>query len=76
VLPGVERRDIGNSAASEEVLMGALRTRVIDAIVVGKFPDGRFYCSSCDFNADAVVGKLFTAALWLASNSVRRKDGS
>lgn len=67
-LPGVERRDLGADVSPEAVLRGALEDGVHDVIIVAKTRDGERFLASCDSNVDAVVGKLFSAAQYLASS--------
>jgi hypothetical protein len=73
VLPGVERRDMGHEVSGDSVLRSAIDSGVTDAIVIGKRPSGEFYLAASDGNTDAVVGKIFYAATWLATHIVGRK---
>jgi hypothetical protein len=50
------------------VLQGAIDAGVQDVVVVGREPDGALYLAASEPNADAVVGKLFCAAQWLATD--------
>lgn len=69
IFPGVERRDLGGNAPIDAVLEGAVESKLIEVIVLGKRPDGSMYFAASDGNADAVVGKLFTAMQWLSSSA-------
>lgn len=72
VLPGVERRDIGDDVPSNEVLQYAIQNGVTDVIVVGKGRDGRLYLAAQCANADLVVGKLMSATHFLLSHEVEQ----
>lgn len=73
VLPGVERRDIGDDVAPADVLRCAIENGVTDAIVVGKARDGSLYLAAESSDADLVVGKLMRAATFLATHEVKQK---
>ncbi len=70
VLPGVERRDIGEGVPSSEVLRYAMENGVTDVIVVGRVRDGDLYLAAECHDADSVVGKLIRAANFLADSEV------
>jgi hypothetical protein len=73
VLPGVERRDIGESVPSKRLLIAAARNGVRDVVLIGRSRDGALYLAAEDSNVDAVVGKLCHATQWLASSRVEHK---
>lgn len=73
VLPGVERRDLGQPVPSEVVLSKAIDNGVSDAIVIGIARDGSFYFAAEHPNADLVIGKLMRAVHMLASSEVVHK---
>jgi hypothetical protein len=72
VLPGVERRDLGHQVETADVLGAATAANLHDVIVVARKADGDFYIAASDGNADAVVGKLFHAATFIATSRVER----
>jgi hypothetical protein len=58
------------------VLQYAIDAGVQDVVVVGRQPDGALYLAASEPNADAVVGKLFCAAQWLANNCDSADQGA
>ena len=70
VLPGVERRDIGNTVTSDDVLKYAIETGVYDAVIVAKSRDGGLYIASENHDMDAVVGKLMRAVNFLSGSEL------
>lgn len=72
--PGVERRDLGGDVSPKDVLLAANDAGLGDVIVVGRDRAGAFYLAASDGNADAVVGKLFRAAQWLAERELELDD--
>lgn len=73
VLPGVERRDIGEKVESSKVLEAAIENGVFDAIVVGRSRDGNLYIASENADIDATVGKLMRVVSFLASGQLENE---
>jgi hypothetical protein len=76
VLPGVERRDLLGETEPSVILQATIDKGITDVIVIGKQRDGEFYLAAADGNADAVVGKLFYAAQWLAGLNVKKASNN
>ncbi len=72
VLPGVERRDLLPETEPNVILQSVKDKGIADLIVIGKQRDGEFFLAACDGNADAVVGKIFYAAQWLAGLNISK----
>lgn len=72
VLPGVERRDIGEACPSEKVLTAAIENGVTDVIVLGRGRDGQFYIAADCPNADTVVGALMRGVWFLTEHEVEQ----
>ena len=69
VLPGVERRDIGDPVPSEDVLRCAIESGLTDVIVIGRDRSGEHYLAAAIADADRIVGRL----LWAVDFLVRCK---
>jgi hypothetical protein len=70
VLPGIERRDLGEAAPASEVLLKAMEDGITDVIVVGRDRAGDLHISSSSGDADRVVGQLMRAVQFLASATI------
>lgn len=70
VLPGIERRDLGQSTPSSAVLQAAIDAGVTDVVLIGKDRSGQFYLAAECSDADTVVGKLMRAVAVLADSEV------
>lgn len=73
VLPGIERRDLGEPVPSAAVLQAAIDAGVTDVIIVGRARDGQFYFAAECPDADAVIGKLMRGVATLADCEVVQK---
>jgi len=67
VLPGIERRDLGEDCPTPQVLQNAIDQGVTGAIVVGTGRDGQLFIAAENADVDAVVGKLMRAVTFLSS---------
>lgn len=78
VIPGIEGPDIGSQVTPRTVLEAAIESGVQDVVIVGRYPSGALYLAASEYSADAVVGKLFRAAQFLAEREVvqERDDGA
>jgi hypothetical protein len=73
VLPGVERRDLGEVRPDHDVLAGAIAEGVTAAVVVGRDRRGELYLASADGDADRVVGMLMRAVQYLAAMTIEQR---
>lgn len=67
VLPGIERRDLLGVLPSEQLLQKAIEQGITDVIIVGRDRYGQQYVASTLSDADRAVGRLYSAANFLAS---------
>ena len=67
VLPGIERRDLGEPAPDAGVLAAALERGVHDVVVVGRDRAGELYIAAAGGDVDRVVGQLMRAVQQLAA---------
>lgn len=70
VLPGVERRDLLGALPCEQLLQKAIDLGITDVVIVGRDRTGNQYVASALPNADVAVGRLFSAANYLASSII------
>jgi hypothetical protein len=73
VLPGVERRDLGDARPDDDILSGAIAEGVSGAIVVGRDRRGDLYLASADGDADRVIGMLMRAVQYLATMTIEQR---
>lgn len=70
VLPGVERRDIGEDLPSHDVLMRAAEAGLLDVVIVGRDRSGELYMAGSIGDADKTVGILMRAVNILANSTI------
>lgn len=70
VLPGVERRDLPDTAEvpSAEVLQVAIDNGVTDVVLVGRTRTGALYVAGESRDLDHVVGRLMLAVAMLTGH--------
>lgn len=70
VLPGIERRDLTGDVPEKAVLSAAIKQGVTDVIIIGRDRQGQRYIATSMSDMDQAVGRIITAANYLASATV------
>lgn len=74
VMPGIERRDLGEPVPCEELIKYAQEAGLTDVIIIGRERNGSYYVASAIGDADKVVGRLMWAVNYLACNEIVQSE--